>query len=151
MLNASHAPLHPGTHGRIDGCVETEAALRGLGSGDAPAAPGKPPEALDPHVLAALRRLDGDEPGFLAELAGDFLAGARLRLDAMRRALAERRAAEAAREAHGLRGIAGTIGARRLAELATGVERAEGAVVPIDELETELRRVRRALAAALVG
>lgn len=118
-------------------------------SGTNPECAGKVPEALDSTVFASLRQLDADEPGFLAELVGDFLAGAGARMEAIRHAF-RRGGPGIASEAHGLKGISGTVGAFRMADLAGRVERTRDEAL-LEELEAEYRRLRLAFAAELAG
>src|ERR1700730_12569997 len=81
-----------------------------------------PPDALDGTVFGKLVALEADEPGFLAELVGEFQEGARRRLAALHAALEAADASGLVFAAHSLRGSCATIGARRMAVLAGRLE-----------------------------
>jgi len=115
-----------------------------------------PAAAVDPSVLESLRDLGGeDEPEFLKDLLTKFVEHAD-------RAVVELRAAAACGDrervravAHGLKGSAGNVGAKPLADLAAELEataKSPGAAVTSADVETlarEVVRVRARLAAEL--
>lgn len=98
-------------------------------------------------MLLSLRQLDANQPGFLAELVGDFLDGALAHVEAIRQAF-RRDGPEIAHEAHALKGISGIVGAFRMAALAGRMERTADEAL-LEELEAEYERVRLAFAAEL--
>jgi CheY-like chemotaxis protein len=113
------------------------------------------PAVLDAVVLDRLVRLGvtlGED--LLAQLTAVFLTDAATRVAAMRRAVAAQDVEEVARSAHTLRGAGANLGATRLVELCAGLE-ADGAAgrhageAWVDDVETELGRVRAALTLAL--
>ena len=110
------------------------------------------PPALDPEMVAELRSLGPEgEPNGFASLAKLFLSDSALRLDAMRNAARAGDMGTLKREVHTLKGVSGTIGAPRLAELCRELEETiaatEGEVDPgaLRHVEAELLRVRHAL------
>jgi two-component system, sensor histidine kinase and response regulator len=113
--------------------------------------------ALDNAVLGELRESVGDDPGFLAELVGDFLADAPTQLEALRAAAASADAVGARRAAHTLKGNSRTFGAGRLASLCQEAEAAAGSgdlmavLAGIDGIDQEWGRVRAALVALRDG
>lgn len=110
--------------------------------------------ALDARVTEDLRAvMDADGEESFGALCGLFLESGRVRLDALRDAVARGDGALAAREAHALAGSCATLGARRLAELLarfTTAPRAEhdtDARAALVEVELEFTRVEQALVA----
>lgn len=100
---------------------------------------------LDLQALDRLRLLQADgEPDLVAELVTMFLAEAPQRLAAMSAATD---AATRRRVAHDLRGIAGQLGAARLARACAAVEDAEDGA-SVDDVGRELEAVRPLLLAA---
>lgn len=93
----------------------------------------------------------GDDPAFLAELVGDFLADAPVQLQSLREALSRGDADSARRVAHTLKGNSRTFGAGKLASLCEEAEAAaqagdlEGVLVRVDEIDGEWTRVREEL------
>lgn len=92
--------------------------------------------ALDLDTLAELRASVGDDPEFVAELIGDFLADAPAQLESLRAAAASGDATTARRAAHTLKGNGRTFGAVKLAALCQEAEAAAGA----DDLGAVLAR-----------
>jgi len=89
--------------------------------------------------------------GFVAELAGTFLAEAPALLGALRRALADGDAESFRRAAHTLKSNAHTFGAAELGARAKALEQgglahARATAGALDDLEREYERVARALA-----
>ena len=113
--------------------------------------------ALDDAVLGELRESVGDDPEFVAELVGDFLADAPTQLEALRVSAASADAVAARRAAHTLKGNSRTFGAGRLASLCQEAEAAAGAgdlaavVSGMDEIDQEWVRVRAELVALRDG
>ena len=113
--------------------------------------------ALDNAVLGELRESVGDDPGFLAELVGDFLADAPTQLAALRATAASADAVGARRAAHTLKGTSRTFGAGRLASLCQEAEAAAGSgdlvavLAGIDGIDQEWGRVRAELVALRDG
>jgi len=115
-----------------------------------------PAEPLDAHAFGKLVTLDGEEPGFLAELVGEFEEGVTRRLEAIAHAIATADWPRLAAAAHSLRGSCGTVGARRMAALAGRLEdrppaTREEAAAELERLRAEYGALRRALEAALAG
>jgi HPt (histidine-containing phosphotransfer) domain-containing protein len=111
---------------------------------------------LDTSVVRTLIALGGDEPGFVAEMVGDFADSVRRHTRAMRVAVQHADAAALMAAAHALQGSCGIIGARRMAETSRAIEenaRAAGGghrTLPlILRLESEYRAVRAALDATI--
>jgi HPt (histidine-containing phosphotransfer) domain-containing protein len=105
--------------------------------------------ALDPAVLDTLRQLNAEgQPDVLAEVFGVFLADAPARLEAIASAVNSKDAAALQRAAHTLKGAAGTIGAVDLQNACRQLEQMgkqqsfDGAVVALDVLRREYRRVK---------
>jgi HPt (histidine-containing phosphotransfer) domain-containing protein len=117
----------------------------------------EPHSALDDAVLAELRESVGDDPEFLAELVGDFLADAPVQLTSLRETAASTDAVAARRAAHTLKGNCRTFGAARLASLCQVAEAAAGAgdldavLARMDEIDEEWGRVRAELVALRGG
>jgi HPt (histidine-containing phosphotransfer) domain-containing protein len=108
---------------------------------------------LDTTVLVALRESVGDDPAFLAELVGDFLADAPDQLVALRSAAGSGDAPAAMRAAHTLKGNSRTFGAMELAACCQDAETAARAgdlddvLARLDAIEAEWGRVDAALVA----
>jgi HPt (histidine-containing phosphotransfer) domain-containing protein len=78
---------------------------------------------LDSAVVSGLRQLTPPgEPDVLAEVLNLFLVEVPLRMDRLRNAWAAGNIEEVHRAAHSLKGSAGNIGARRLAEVCRQLE-----------------------------
>jgi CheY-like chemotaxis protein len=77
---------------------------------------------VDPLVIAELRELDDGRNGLLQELLGSFLQKTPGRLRELRDAAEQGDAERLRSAAHGLRGSAGSVGAKRLTALATALE-----------------------------
>lgn len=83
---------------------------------------------LDPAVLDTLRQLTAPgEPDVLTEVLTLFLGDFSLRLEALRNAHAVGNIQQVQRAAHSMKGSAGNIGARALADLCRQVEEASKA------------------------
>ena len=105
--------------------------------------------ALDRAVLESFRQLNQDgEPDVLVEVLGLFLEDAPARLDAMTAAVAAGDGPALQRAAHGLKGAAGTIGARSLQAACRELEemgkhnRLESATAGLDLMRREYERVK---------
>jgi HPt (histidine-containing phosphotransfer) domain-containing protein len=113
----------------------------------------EPRGTLDETVLVALRASVGDDPDFLAELIGDFLADAPAQLATLRDATASGDAPAAMRSAHTLKGNSRTFGATELAALSQEAETAARAGdlddvrSRLDAIAAEWSRVSDALVA----
>jgi len=113
----------------------------------------EPRGTLDTTVLVALRESVGDDPAFLAELVGDFLADAPDQLAALRDATDSGDAPGAMRAAHTLKGNSRTFGATELGSICQDAEAAaragdlDGVLARLDAIESEWRRVSAALVA----
>jgi two-component system sensor histidine kinase/response regulator len=123
------------------------------GTGDDAAAPD---DGLDESTLAGLRDLASDSgPELLADLVAMFLRDAATRVQELREAVAAHDRARLRAVSHSLKGSAGNLGARRLAELAAAVEdqsadgALEGAAESVGRIEEELERLPAVLPAAL--
>jgi CheY-like chemotaxis protein/anti-sigma regulatory factor (Ser/Thr protein kinase) len=105
--------------------------------------------ALDRAVLAQLRQLfDGD----LSEVIGAYLGDAPAQIDSMANACAAHDYAALGRAAHSLRSSSRSLGAHRVAELATSIEaraRAQSSLEEIRPLVAQLRAAHDAVAPAL--
>jgi HPt (histidine-containing phosphotransfer) domain-containing protein len=77
---------------------------------------------IAPSALDALMAATGDDPDFLAEMIGVFLADARELLASMDEALASGDTESLRRAAHSLKSNAATFGATRLTALARQIE-----------------------------
>ena len=115
-----------------------------------------PEPPLDEAVLAGLRDLqDEDEPDILEELARMFLADGSRRIEEIRSSLAKGDAAGVERAAHTLKGGAGNMGAKRMANTCGALQDAGAsedlARAPglLESLEAEFDRVRPALEAEI--
>jgi CheY-like chemotaxis protein/HPt (histidine-containing phosphotransfer) domain-containing protein len=113
-------------------------------------------ECLDPAVIAGLKELrQPGEPDPLRELAELFVKDSRPRLARMEEAIAGKERLGLASAGHTLKGSANNLGARHLAGLCGGLEKAgtEGdfaeAANILLELKREFQRVERALKAEL--
>jgi HPt (histidine-containing phosphotransfer) domain-containing protein len=107
-----------------------------------PPDPGGLSDAVDPGVLASLRDLAGDDPAFLPGLVRDFLGHADRAVERLRRAAAERDAAALKDAAHGLKGSAGSLGAKRLATLCADLD-ARARVGALDDAPALVDRIAR--------
>ncbi len=112
--------------------------------------PGKYP--LDHAVIESLRELQqAGEPDLLSELVELFLEDVPLRLTALREATAQGDSSSVAKIAHALKGSCANMGARRVVNLCTGLEKVgkSGDLSHVPEvlcqLEEELVRARDAL------
>jgi CheY-like chemotaxis protein/HPt (histidine-containing phosphotransfer) domain-containing protein len=117
----------------------------GADSPSSPTNPGMPQstassDALDRSVLAQLRELETDVPGLVGDVVTTFLRETPARLDRLRAALAAGDAQEVERAAHSLKGSAGSIGARRLGELAADIE-GRSRVLDLDWCRTSIARL----------
>jgi HPt (histidine-containing phosphotransfer) domain-containing protein len=114
------------------------------------------PDALDGNVFGKLVALEADEPGFLAELVGEFQQGVVRRLVALHAALDAGDVDGLVFAAHSLRGSCGTVGARRMAVIAGRLEDMPS-VVPetveplLRQLDAEYEAVRHALEKAIAA
>jgi HPt (histidine-containing phosphotransfer) domain-containing protein len=108
-----------------------------------------PDLVLDRSVLEQLRQLfDGD----LSDVIAAYLGDAPAQIDAMANAIATGDYASLGRAAHSLRSSSRSLGAHRVAELATSIEtkaRAQGALDEIRGLVGRLRTAHDAVAPAL--
>ena len=106
---------------------------------------------LDPEVLAGLRKLGG--AGLFRELCEVFLGDAEARLEALKEAAEVGDAETVERTAHTLKGSAGNMGARKMAETCTRLQDAasagdlSGVPVLLEQLRKDYGRVRPALEA----
>ena len=111
-----------------------------------PAAPAN--AGMDLTVLDGLRALETDAPGIVADVIETFLRDAPAKLGRIVDALAATDAAGVERNAHGLKGSAGAIGATRMFEFCDEIERrsSEGNLSacrePAAALADEFARVR---------
>ncbi len=111
----------------------------------------EPRGTLDTTVLVELRESVGDDPEFVAELVGDFLADAPDQLATLRDATGSGDAPGAMRAAHTLKGNSRTFGAMELASLCQDAEAAaragdlESVSGRLDAIESEWSRVSVAL------
>ncbi|HCV42255.1 MAG TPA: hypothetical protein DGH68_02135 [Bacteroidetes bacterium] len=110
------------------------------------------PESLDNARLEQLKRLsEKHDPGMLKSLVGDFLEGAPVRIAKMREAVSAADAEGVGTLAHGLLGVSGNLGLRRMAMLCGKLQymghadSLTGANGTIEELEQELSHVRSVL------
>jgi len=111
------------------------------------------PSALDQTVLRELCKSIGNDPEFLAELVGDFLADEPTQLESLRHAATSGDTIGATRAAHTLKGNSRTFGAEELASLCQEAETAAGAgdldavLSRVDAIDGEWRRVGAELVA----
>jgi CheY-like chemotaxis protein len=124
----------------------------------AQAEPGAPQEAVKARTLAALRDLQGaGQPDILAELIAVYLRDTPPRLTALHEALARTDAEAVRREAHGLKGSSGQIGAVQVARLCADLEYQVGttdwmgATESLRRLDDAFGRVRAHLQALAGG
>ncbi len=110
--------------------------------------------AVDMGVLAAFAELQDDgEPDLIVELIDLYLQEAPLRIEAIRRAVADADGLSLKRAAHSLKGSSGTLGVRPLAALCQELESlADDAWLPaatvlVERLEEEFVRAHKALVA----
>lgn len=106
-------------------------------------------QPVDVSSLLALRQLQAPgKPDAVARIISNFLAETDERLVALRRAIASDDARALERAAHALKGIAGTVGANEILQLAVGLEHIGqeghtiGAPGLVDELDSALGRAR---------
>lgn len=112
---------------------------------------------LDHGLIDQLRGLADGDPGFLSDLYTMFRDDGGRRLDGLDDALTRGDWTALTRGAHGLKGVAATIGARHLSELCRGLEldlKAHAAGAPrvrerVDDIRAELGRACAALAPLL--
>ncbi len=107
------------------------------------------PEAVDLSALLELRKLQSPgKPDVVARVLDRFYDESAERLTALRQALATDDAPRFERAAHALKGIAGTVGAREVADLAVQLEltgregRLQAAAGLVDDLDAALERVK---------
>jgi PAS domain S-box-containing protein len=130
------------------GMTDTDGAPRAAEAGNEPI---EVVPTLDAQALSKLRELESEVPGLVGDVVSTFFAEAPGRLERLRACAAagDLRALEAA--AHGLRGSAGAVGARRLAELCARIEAGasrgtiQGCLPIVAILPEEYRRLRGAL------
>ncbi len=107
---------------------------------------------LDQRVVDSLKELGGDdEPELFGEIVAIFLGQTPGRLEELERAARDGDMRTIERIAHGLKSSCGNLGARRLAALCDGLERA-GRGQDVDAARTLVRRSAeeyRAVSAAL--
>ncbi len=140
-----------------DALAETIASVLGRAPAAADAAGGERREAgdsslIDPAVLAQDRAALGAERGTL--MIETFVETAPLQIAGIRSALADGRAERAADLAHALRGAAGSLGLRRLADRCGALEaraRTPEAAVLADELDDLFEVSREALVTLWAG
>jgi two-component system sensor histidine kinase/response regulator len=87
------------------------------------AAAGRHPSPVDADALSSLKALEGDGPGFLAEVVREFDEGFRQRLGDMQLAARENDGAALRGAAHFVKGSAGIVGAEGMASLCHRLER----------------------------
>jgi PAS domain S-box-containing protein len=93
------------------------------GGGSVPSPPPEPGSVVDVETLAQLQALDdGETPGFLSDLARDFDQSFHERYEEMEAAVRGKDAALLASAAHSLKGSAGILGARSMAEMCRQLE-----------------------------
>ena len=128
--------------------------------GEAPHGAIRPDEiTLDTRVIAEFGRgVGGAVPEFVAALIGEFIEEAALQVERMREAGQRLDAPAMKASAHGLRGSAMMLGARRLALLCEQLEREAGQPgsyarpeALLSDLDQEFVNVRYALTAELQG
>lgn len=98
---------------------------------DAPALAGAAAPDLDPGVVAELRRLSPD-PTFVERLFNGFLGDADRLLAEIREALAAHRVEAVKDAAHALKGGSASVGAMRLCQLATALEKSDHEALAAD-------------------
>jgi HPt (histidine-containing phosphotransfer) domain-containing protein len=106
-------------------------------------------QAVDLGPLVQLRELQAPgAPDVVARIAGKFLDETDKRLVTLRRALADANPRELERAAHALKGIAGTVGANEICDVAKQLERVgregrtDGAQDLVAALDTAVARAR---------
>jgi HPt (histidine-containing phosphotransfer) domain-containing protein len=106
-------------------------------------------EAVDVSVLLALRQLQAPgKPDAVARIVGRFLEESEERVATLRAAIAGDEALSLERSAHALKGIAGTVGANEMLELAVRLEQigreghTRGAAELVNELGSAFTRAR---------
>jgi CheY-like chemotaxis protein len=102
---------------------------------------------VDQQALSSLKALEKDGPGFLAVLVREFDANFRERLVDMQTALRENDAAGLRGAAHSLKGSAGIVGARGMADLCRRLEglAAEPSIERADEVIARLAHEHEAV------
>ncbi len=102
---------------------------------------------VDQQALSSLKALEKDGPGFLAVLVREFDANFRERLVDMQTALRENDAAGLRGAAHSLKGSAGIVGARGMADLCRRLEglAAEASIERADEVIARLAHEHEAV------
>jgi two-component system sensor histidine kinase/response regulator len=110
---------------------------------------GDAPTGVDVSSLQALRHLQRPgQPDVVGRIVSRFLEETPQRLSALHAALEQHDPAALERAAHALKGIAGTVGANEMSELAHHLElrgrsgRTEGASALVQELDDSLARAR---------
>ncbi|MBA3689127.1 MAG: Hpt domain-containing protein [Chloroflexi bacterium] len=111
---------------------------------------------VDERTLDELMAATGDDPGFVWELVGTFLADTPAQVDAMTAAVEANDAAALVRPAHTLKSSSATVGAMRLSSVARELEMAArgGELEPrvrvtLGVAQTEWRTAAAAFAALL--
>ena len=140
-----------------DGLAQTIAGVLGRTPGKRAAVDGGPAgdggeSIIDPAVLAQDRAVLGAERGGL--MVDTFIETAPAQIDGIRQALAEGRTERAADLAHALRGAAGSLGLRRLADRCGVLEaraRTPEAVAVAEELDQLFDESREALVTLWAG
>jgi HPt (histidine-containing phosphotransfer) domain-containing protein len=123
----------------------------GSHGGDEPADGSSPGAAVDRTVVDRLAEGMGGDTAFVVELIEQFLADAPGLVEAAQGGLANGQAEEVRRAAHTLKSNAATFGAVELETLSRRVEQTakegtlDDAGVQVDEMASELERVRTAL------
>ena len=120
--------------------------------------PGAPEDAVDGSILALLRDLHGEgRPDILAEVIAVYLRDTPRRLTALHEAVARADAEAVQREAHGLKGSSGQIGAVQVARLCADLEEQAsttdllGVTATLRRLDDAFGRVRTHLLALAGG
>lgn len=114
-------------------------------------------EAVKLEVYAALVHDVGDDPTFVAEIVGNYLATCPQLLDGMREAAQANQPTDMARLAHQLKSSSAWLGADRLAELCREIEVSartgtlDRVAERLHEVEQEVGRVEQALNALASG
>jgi HPt (histidine-containing phosphotransfer) domain-containing protein len=117
-----------------------------------------PLEAVDVSALLELRRLQPPgQPDVVARILSRFLAESDERVQALHAAAAAADAPAIERSAHALKGIAGTVGAHEVCNLALRLEqggrdgRTQDAAELVNELASALGRTRTILERVMAG
>jgi HPt (histidine-containing phosphotransfer) domain-containing protein len=112
---------------------------------------------LDADRIATLRELDDGDGTLLPAIADEYERDATRQVETMRAAVAAGDAQALERSAHSLKGASANLGAPVMADRCRDLEQAgrdgrlEGAAAQIDDIESELRRVRDALRQVAAG